>query len=299
MSVSPHRSMLSRRALLGTFLASALPATSLHAASPIRIVSLDYGIASTLLALGIAPIAISELADWDKWVDDPAMPAGVVDLGSSLELNFEILLALKPDLILTTPYLDDLLPQLRSIAPVSRLDIYSEDSGPSLPAAIKATRALGRDIGRQSEAEAYLQRADALFDDCRNRLSRIAPPPIALVDFLEARHVRIYSAPGMMGSVLERIGLRNAWRGEANYWGFQTVAIEQLSAITDPDARLVVFDPIPPDVLPALNHSPLWRALPIAKPGHLLRLPAILLFGMVNEAERFARLLTALLEAKA
>lgn len=297
MPIEPNQLMLSRRALLGAAMAFVWP-TKLPAASQ-RIVSLDYGLASTLLGLGVVPVAISELAGWDKWVGEPLMPMGVADLGGSLEINFEILLALKPDLILTTPYLDDLLPKLQAIAPVFRADIYAEESGPVLPAAIKATRILGAQVDRSAETEVFLAKADALFEDCRRRLSRVSAPPVVLIDFMDARHARIYGSPGIIGSVLERVGLRNAWQGDANYWGFQTIAIEELSKIADPKARLIVFDPMPDDVLPTLKRSPLWQALPFARPEQFSRLPAILLFGMVNEAMRFARLLTDLLEEQA
>lgn len=298
MSAERDPTTLSRRALLGALASAALPASRALAAATPRIVSLDYGLASTLLALGIVPIAISELADWDKFVVDPPMPKGVADLGSSLELNFEVLLALKPDLILTTPYLDDLLPRLGAISRVLRVEIYSEESGRMLPAAIKATRTLGLQIDRQAETEAYIARADALFEDCRRRLSQVARPPVVLCDFLDARHARVFSRPGLLTNVLERIGVKDAWPEASNYWGFQTIAIEELSKVSDASAKLIAFDPIPDDVLPKLKRSPLWQALPFAQPGHFRVLPPTLLFGMLNEAMRFARLITDLLEAE-
>jgi iron complex transport system substrate-binding protein len=261
-----------------------------------RIVSLDYGLASTLLSLGLTPVGIAELADWHKWVVEPAMPSSVVDIGSSYEVDFEILVQLKPDVILTTPYLDDLLPNLRPIAKVVRLEIFTPTSGPVLPAAVAATRTLAAELGRDNEAEQFLARSEAFFEACRQRLAAKAVAPVALVNFMDARHVRIYSAPGLFHNALERIGVSNAWTRQSNYWGFETIGIEQLCAIQDPDAMLIAFDPVPPDVLAKLGDSPLWQALPFAQPGHLSVLPPALMFGMVNEAMRFAGLVTDLLE---
>jgi iron complex transport system substrate-binding protein len=113
---------------------------------------------------------------------------------------------------------------------------------------------------------------------------------------MDARHARVYSAPGLFHNALERIGVRNAWTRQSNYWGFETIGIEELSAITDLDARLIAFDPVPPDVLPKLADSPLWQALPFSQPGHLSVVPPALMFGMVNEAMRFAGLVTDVLE---
>jgi iron complex transport system substrate-binding protein len=261
-----------------------------------RIVSLDYGLASTLLSLGGQPVGISELADWNKWVVEPQMPSSVVDLGSSYEVDLEVLIQLKPDIILTTPYLDELLPRLQRIAKVLRLEIFTPDGGPVLEAAIAATRTLAAGLGREQQAEQFLRRSDAFFEGCRERLAGRIIPPVALVTFMDARHARIYSAPGLFHNALERIGVRNAWTRQSNYWGFETIGIEELSTIGDPDAHLIGFDPLPPDVLPKLAESPLWQTLPFSRPGHLSIVPPALMFGMVNEAMRFAGLVTNVLD---
>jgi len=264
-----------------------------------RIVSLDYGLASTLLSLGLPPVGISDLADWGRWVVEPPMPGSVVDIGSAYEVDFEVLLQLKPDIILTTPYLDELLPRLEPIAKVLRLEIFTPDGGPILPSSIAATRKLAAELGREREAELFLRRSDAFFDGCRARLAGRSIPPLALVSFMDARHARIYSAPGLFHNALERIGLSNAWTRQSNYWGFETIGIEDLSTITDPDARLIALEPVPSDVLPKLVESRLWQALPFSRPGHLSVIPPALMFGMVNEAVRFAGLVTDLLEQDA
>ncbi|WP_183994059.1 iron-siderophore ABC transporter substrate-binding protein [Rhizobium wenxiniae] len=265
----------------------------------LRVVSLDYGLSSTLLSLGLPPVGISDLADWGRWVVEPVLPSSVIDIGSAYEINFEILVQVKPDVILTTPYLDELLPKLQPVAKVVRLEIFTPDAGPILPAAIAATRRLAAEIGRQNEAEEFLARSDTFFESCKNRLAGRKLPPVALVNFMDARHARIYSASGLFHNALERIGVRNAWEKQSNYWGFETIGIEELSTIKHPDARLIAFDPIPPDVLPRLADSPLWQRLPFSQPGHFSVLPPALMFGMVNEAVRFAGLLTELLEKDA
>ncbi len=292
--------LISRRSFLGCAAATALfPTPLLAQAAGQRMVSLDYGIASTLLSLGLPPVGLSDLADWSRWVVEPVLPKSVVDIGNSFEVNFEILLQLKPDIILTTPFLDELLPKLQSVARVIRLEVFSPDAGPVLPAAIAATRQLASELGREREAEAFLERADAFFEQCRARLADKKLPSIGLVNFMDARHARIYSNPGLFHSALERIGLRNVWTENSDYWGFDTIGIEELSRVTDPDARLIAFDPIPADVLPKLSASPLWNRLPFSRPGHLSVLPPVLMFGMVNEAVRFASLLTDHLEKDA
>jgi ABC-type Fe3+-hydroxamate transport system substrate-binding protein len=291
---------VSRRTVLQYAAAMAVAPTPLLAeTADQRIVSLDYGLSSSLLSLGLPPVGISDLADWGRWVVEPTMPEFVVDIGSAFEVNLEILLQLKPDIILTTPYLDELAPRLKPFGRIVRLEIFTPDSGPVLQSAIAATRKLSVEIAREREAEAFLSRSEAFFDRCRERLAGKNLPSIALVNFMDARHLRIYSSPGLFHNVFERIGVRNAWTRQSNFWGFETIGIEDLAKIEDQNARLVAFDPVPPDVLPKLAESPLWNRLPFSRPGHLSILPAALMFGMVNEAVRFAGLLTDLLERDA
>lgn len=276
----------------------AAPALVLAKAVP-RVAALDYGLASTLIHLGIMPAAIVSLADWDKWVIEPAVPAGVADLGNGWEINFEVLAALKPELILTTAYLDAAAPRLERLGRVERFEVYTPAGGAILPKAYDATRRLGQAVDREAEAEAFLARADAFFEDCRKRLARVAPPPVVLAGFLDSRHVRIYAKPGLYATTLARIGVENAWPREGNYWGFDTIGIEQLAMVKDPAARIIAFEPMAADVKLKLAESPLWNALPLARPGNFSVLPGSLMFGLVADAMRFARIVTDHLEASA
>jgi iron complex transport system substrate-binding protein len=290
---------VSRRSLLKALAFAPLIAGTgaVAAGFPRRIVSLDYALASTLLSIGVTPVAVASLADWEKWVVEPEMPHDVVDLGSSWEVNFEVLIDLKPDLILTTPYLEALKPKLEAIAPVLSVPVYSGDGKPVLPSAYAATRSVGARVGRVSEASQFLAESDAFFEDCRARIAALDTPPVALVSFMDARHARIYCRPGLYQGVLDRLGVENAWQGEGNYWGYQTIGLEALAALTDPRARLITFEPLPRDAMTQIEASPLWQALPFSRQGHFAVLPGVLMFGMVTEALRFARLLTEYLEA--
>jgi iron complex transport system substrate-binding protein len=288
--------MLSRRSLLAAAALFAIPRTGISAeAISGPIVSLDYGLASTLLALGVTPAAIASLADWNTWVVEPKMPDGVIDLGTTSEINLEVLSSVKPALILTTPYLAPLKPQLEAISPVVELTVYAE-GGQALQRSIEATRRLGDAIGRRPQADAFLMRSERFFDDCAERVKKLNPPPLALINFVDQRHARIYCGAGLYQNVMTRIGLKNAWTGAGDYWGFETIGLEQLATL-DQSLRLIAFEPLlPPNVLDNLRDSPLWTSLPFVQAGRVSVLPGTLMFGMVQEAERFARILLDHLE---
>lgn len=284
-------------ALCGTtrrgFLAGAASCTLLApgplraAGVPNRIVSLDYGLAETLLALGVAPVALAEADEWSSWVVDPALPEGVVNLGTALEANIELLHALKPDLILTTPYLARLRPMLERIARTETFAINTPDPGTPYEHSVAATRRLGGIIAR--EAEALITESAALMAATRTALAPYAGTPLFVVNFMDTRHVRVYGAKSMFDDVMTLCGLTNAWRGTTNYWGFATVGIEQLARA--PQARLIYLEPIAADALAALERSPLWNSLGFVREGRVQRMPAALMFGMLPSAMRFARLL--------
>lgn len=255
--------------------------------------ALDWALAETMLALGHPPIAIVAASDWNRFVVEPPLPSGVVDLGLHPEINFELLASLRPDLILTSPFVQDLEPVVRKIADTLRLSIFEPGTVPLAQPRV-LTRTLGARLGRAAAAERFLADAEHRLDRHRARVKALDPRPVLLVTFVDARHVRVYGGAGLYQNVLDRIGLVNAWTGETNYWGYATVGIERLA--TDRDLRLIAFEPIPPDAAPTLRRSPLWARLPFVQAGHVSMLPSVLMFGAMPSALRFARLLVEHLE---
>ena len=275
-----------RSVLLGS--AAAAIAGPVRAAMPRRrLAAMDYGLAETLIRLGCPPLALIATQDWARWVVEPALPAGTVNLGTSREPNLELLQALRPDAILSTPYLAGIHHRLERIAPVISLPIYVPEGRP-LALAEEAAARLGGLIGDGAAAARLSAEAGTLFVQMRTALSGRQLPPVYLVNFMDQRHVRVYGAKSLFDDVLQRIGLANAWTGATNYWGFATVGIEALQA--ESEAVLIYFDPVPPGVLAALARNPIWQSLTFVRTGRVHGLPPVLMFGCVPSAMRFARL---------
>lgn len=296
MSLDLHPNRRRLLAAGGALAAAGLFAPALAQDAPPRVVALDYGLASTLLGLGVTPVGVSELSGWSEWVVEPAMPPGVAELGVSSEPNLEVLAALQPDLILITPWLEAQRPRLERFAPVLSLESFIWSGRPILETAIDSTRILAARLGREAEGEALLARMEADFAAARARLAPQAGRAVLIAHFWDARHVRISADPSLFNDALLRIGLTNAWKDSTGSWGFQNMPVEDLARVTDPEAALLVFEPVPAAIFAKLERSPLWRALPMAQPGRVRRLPPALLLGMTNEAARFARLVAEALE---
>ncbi|WP_022729826.1 ABC transporter substrate-binding protein [Fodinicurvata sediminis] len=257
-----------------------------------RVASLDYGLANTLLSLGQPPIAVAAADSWSEWVVEPPLPQGVVDLGTDREINMERLTALAPDLILTTPYVQGLRGRLEEVAPVLTYSIYDQDKQPYRKAR-EATRDLGRKLECREAAAQLLDSTDSFFARLATQDRNRPSGPLLLLRFMDARHVRVYGKGSLFDDIMTQIGLANAWQGSTNAWGFQTVGIEQLAEAAGPETRIFTFEPLPGEVRPTLEESPLWTRLPAVKAGRFSVLPAVLMFGMLPSALRFARILSA------
>lgn len=257
-------------------------------AGPIRIVSLDYGLAQTLIELGVPPVGLVDAPAWADWTIEPPLPAGVANIGSSHEVNMELLQLLEPDLIVSTPYLEWVRSQLEQIAPVKSFPIHALGTSPYKPI-VAATRELGRITGRRPEAEALIERTDALLLAAKEATRNLAGTGLAVVSFLDARNLRIYGPGGIFQDVFDRLELRNAWPKPTNEWGFSDIGLADLALLGD--CKLFYMDPVPSDVLATLSGSPLWQSMPFVRSGNVHRMASVLMFGTLPSATRFARLL--------
>ncbi len=93
---------------------------------PKRVAVLNWGVAEQVIELGTIPVAMSDIKGYQQWVVKPAVPKGVVDIGTRAEPNFELLAELKPDVILIASPQKDLEKRLERIAPVLYYQTFSE-----------------------------------------------------------------------------------------------------------------------------------------------------------------------------
>ncbi|WP_413991012.1 iron-siderophore ABC transporter substrate-binding protein [Labrys okinawensis] len=287
---------MTRRAMAGRLLAGALVAALPvpgHALDPQptgvprRIVALDWTAAAMLLSLGAAPAGVGDAELYRIWVAEPALPPDTPDLGLRDAPNPEIIAALKPDLILVSPLGAATRPLLERIAPTFEVSIAG--GGDVLAEAGTQLRLLGRLLERGPEADKVIADSNARFGALRARLGPAARRRPLVVQFLDARFVRVYGHGSMPGAALERLGLTNAWTRPVNDWGFALVGTEKLAAF--PDADIVVVDPLPAGVTIAPDPASLWGNLPSVRQGRVRHLPAVWTFGEITAANRFATLL--------
>ncbi|MGQ7247259.1 ABC transporter substrate-binding protein [Halomonas sp. V046] len=255
-----------------------------------RIASLDWTLAETLIALGAPPVALAQTGDYASWVGHPA-PESVIDMGLRSQPNLELLASLAPDHIVISPMFANLAPRLSAIAPVQTFSMYTPGEA-VWPELESLTRKLGELSQRQAAAERLIEEAGNHIDALAARLPT-ATRPLLVVQFMDARHVRVFGANSLFDAVMSRLGLANAWQQPTNAWGFSLAGLERLVSLDE--ARLVVVEPYPAGVAEALTTSGLWQHIGSVDRGDVITLPPIWSFGSLPSATRFAGFLATAL----
>lgn len=281
--ISKHH--LTRRQFAAALAAFVLPTPLAAATETPKIAVLDWGWAESLLALELAPTAVAEAPLYGNRVVVPALPGDIIDLGLRSWPNMELLRQLKPDLILSQAGYGVSATRLEEIAPTLALPLYGAERQP-LQAAERAMRAIATRIGRETNAEDYLQQSYDRLDALRQQVKAYDGRPLLIIKFADDRVIDIYGAGGLFDDILKRIGITNAWDGPTNNWGFATAGLEAVARY--PDAHVVIIEPGPPGTL---LESALWKALPPIRAGRVTMIPPTWVFGAFPSAMRFAEIL--------
>lgn len=267
------------------------------AAAGLRVATVDWAVLETLLALGVVPVAATELLQFREVAVEPEVPAGVADLGLRGTVNFEMLRLARPELIFSSNFYASSEPRLSRIAPVESFSIYLRGQKP-YPAAEAMTRAIGERLGIRETASRYIAETEAEFAALRAQIPTANALPVIPVNLGDPRHFRVFGADSMFGEGLAQLGLANAWTEATSYSAMAPVGLEALARV--PDAWIALIPPTPPDAMRVLGRSAFWNALPNIRAGRLLTLDSINPYGGLPAARRFARLLTqAMLAAQA
>ncbi|MEJ8474301.1 ABC transporter substrate-binding protein [Roseibium algae] len=265
---------------------------------PPRVISLDWGLTSTLLALGAAVPAIAEKKSYADWVGDGQAPATAVDLGLRLAPDMERLRELQPDLILITPQFSSIEPRLNLVAKTRSFATFTPDRTP-LANATEITRQLGQMLHLDHNAVQLIAQSTAALDALRETATPAQKAcEFLMVNFVDDTHVRVFGNGSLYGDVLKAAGIRNAWTRPTNFWGYGTASLNAL--LRQPEAGLLIVGPVPLDVQRQLQpdrslgaSDTLLDRLPAVQAGRYRVLPAIWSFGGLPEATALAKALMA------
>jgi ABC-type Fe3+-hydroxamate transport system substrate-binding protein len=289
-----------RRALAGCAAALALACAaplrvSAQTRAPRRVVVLNWELTETLLALGHVPLGIPLPGWYTSTIVAPPLPGGVVDIGLLYQPNFEMLLALAPDLMIVMPAHASILPALQRIAPTLTLGAYMSDPHP-YARLCEETRTMASAFDAEVRARALIDSTDQTAQAVRQRLGQTRAPVI-VADAIDDRHLRVYADGSLFDELLHWIGVVNAVnppaspngasaRWTTNAAGSALVPLQRLSEVAE--ASVLLVGPLRPDVRAALQANPLWRALPATRERRVAVLPVIAPYGGLVSMQRFA-----------
>jgi len=258
--------------------------------TPERVIALNWAATEALLLLGVTPIGVADRDGYNAWVREPELPEGVANVGTRVAPSLEAIAELKPDLIVTSSEMAPAANLLERIAPTYVVSVYKQGSRPFEKASSMLTT-LGEMLNREERAKSVLNDIDQTLQAQRHRLENagLTDRPVALVNFLDDRHVRVYAPNGLFQRALNALGLENAWPHSGNYWGFSVVGLEALSPYQD--SRIIIISPTLPGLSDTLANSPFWTYLPPVQRDQVYQIDPVWPFGGVFPVKRLATLL--------
>ncbi|WP_188825681.1 ABC transporter substrate-binding protein [Brucella endophytica] len=290
------RGSVTRRAALAgliaapCFLAGGQRASAALAFRP-RVAALDWGLAESLVALDVTPVALPEINNYRRLVD-ARLPETVLDIGLRIEPNFEAIQRSAPDLIVVNPGYVAFAEKLGRVAPVKSYAVFDANDTP-FDNASRVLTELGRATGRETEAKAYLGQAEATLKGLAGVSGRMRGRPVYLVTIIDERHVMVHGSNSLFQHPLQAAGLRNAWDRPGNLWGYANIGFDGING--EAEALVINLGPIPPRVAQGLADSQLWNSLPFVRAGRFHAIPALWTFGGLPSAMRFTAALTEII----
>lgn len=284
---------VTRRHFIGGALTCCLTGNAAAAASSVRrVVSLDLLPTELLLTLGIRPVAVGNTQLYRRLVAEPELSPDILDLGPLTEPNAELLQSLRPDVILVAKWQAGTLEPLKRIAPLIPVAAVSRDL-PGVALALQVMEQIATLTGTQEAARHWAARLEQELQTATEQLEKRRRRSVYVCRFAEdGRNVALFGGNGLIGDVLGRIGLENAWTGRVNASGVVSAGIDSLAE--NPDARIIHFDRgrETRKAMDRLQDSSLWKALPAVRAGRVTAVPVIYPSGGIYSAVRLAKQLS-------
>ncbi len=251
--------------------------------TPTRIVALEWVYVEDLLALGMQPIGVADIGGYKQFVNVQLKLADtVVDVGTRQEPSLEAIAKLEPELILGVELRHEMIyDTLSSIAPTLLFNPYPPPNGPNQLDEMEQTfLAIADAVNRREPGETVLQNMRKTFKTAEQqlRLNDLSDSSFILVHFVPgALQPRLFTDNSMAVQVLSQIGLKNAWKGEIDRFGFNTVGVEALPAVQQANFLYIAEEDVQ---WQQFQNNPVWKGLEFVKESRIYPIGAdIWVFG--------------------
>jgi iron complex transport system substrate-binding protein len=222
-----------------------------------RVISLTPNLTEILFALEAGPQVVAVTRN-DHYPPEVEKLPQIGDL----QLNYEALLSLHPDLVVYDPALNQQhLAQLQKLG-VQLQPLATQKLADMLDSIVR----LGQRLHREPQARQLVARLEAELEKSRQRSQRMTHHPTAL---LEIWHDPLMAAgsDSYSSEILVRAGFRNVVKRT----GYPTLSLEEVYRL-NPEV-LILTHPVAAE----LSAKPAWKQLKAVRRGHVLEIPEDLL----------------------
>ena len=229
-------------------------------ASP-KVMTPDWGIAATLVAMGYPPVAMGDKPFYKEWVGKPLIPATTYDVGTRYQPNPEMFSQLDIDLVIDRAFYEHLRPMYGDL-PIRSIELNSTNRVATWEDFIDPTLELGKAINQPQAAQDYL-------DNSKNQITKAGQTfhtryphikKLAVVQFADTNNLRMFSYNSLFQPALDVMDLELVAFADGNEWGFAPIMLGDLAQL-DEDTCLVVVEPIGDLLKVELEDSLVWQRL--------------------------------------
>jgi iron complex transport system substrate-binding protein len=237
-------------------------------AAPERVVILTNEGTEALLALGVKPVGAPKSWLGDPWYDHiAAQMEGVTNVGEESQPNLELIIGLKPDLIIGNKLRHEkIYDELSAIAPT----IYAE----TLRGDWQENFKLYADaLGLPVEGEKVLGDYASRVEDLKMKLGGKLSTQVSIVRFMAA-DTRIYWKDTFSGVILSQIGLARPASQDKDEFAARGVTKERIEEM---DGDILFYfsyetgDGGATAVEESWTKDPLWQTLDVVKAGKVYK----------------------------
>lgn len=265
-------------------------------------VALEWVYVENLLALGIQPQGIADIEGYQKYVNIPVKLAEqVTDVGTRQEPSLEAIAQLNPQMIFGTQLRHEPISKtLSAIAPTQLFNPYPE------PGELDQLQEMEQTFLAIADASKTSDKGKTAIEQMRATLDRAAKTlkakgasdrPILLGQFVGNAQLRLFTDNSLAMRTLANMGLKNAWNGKLDRYGFNTVWVEALPAVQQ--AHFLYIAPENDPNFRQLQNNPIWKGLEFVKENRVSSLGSdTWLFGGPLSAQILAEKAVAALGKK-
>ena len=259
-----------------------------------KVVALEWGAAENLVSLGVMPVGVADTKGYTNWVTAAKLDPSVKDVGTRGEASVDAIVALNPDLVITTTdEAANTIAQIEKAAPV--LVIRGADAANAIPQMKTNLELIGQAVGKSDQAKQLNADFDKAVADGKQKISAAgkAGEGFTMADGYKQGStisIRMYTTGSLLGAVTTELGLKNgwAWAGDKDY-GLAQTDLEGLTKLKDGSFLYIANKNDGGDVFGGdLAGNAIWKNLPFVKSGSVHRLPdGIWMFGGPKSTEQY------------